>query len=267
MFCTSCGSQNADDAKFCQKCGKPVGQVAEAATDVTSTNQIPKQPEKATYATAPDSVAKLSKADARSAKPIYKRRWFVITAGVLVVLVILGVIGAVFPNKPPPAHFKAIAGKVLPGFSLSNWSVFSVMNHPPELSGAITEEYARSLDGKFDVNIFAFSNAGKESKFYENSNNVLENIIGQGELTAMPAGNDGISGKSNELEILWCGLSSYVERGNKCSGSATKPYFQGVMTLIERGSTVAVIQDYGLLVKNAKVAQSVITLLASVGIT
>jgi hypothetical protein len=39
------------------------------------------------------------------------------------------------------------------------------------------------------------------------------------------------------------------------------------MTLIERGSTVTVIEDYGLLVKNAKVAQSVITLLASVGIT
>lgn len=266
MFCTSCGSKNADDAKFCPKCGKPVSQLADAATDVTSTNQNAKPPEVATYATAPDSVAKLSKADARVAKSIYKRRWFVIIAGVLVVLVILGIIGAVFPNKPPPVHFKAITGKVLPGFFLSNWSVFSVMNHPPELSGAITEESASSLDRKFDVNIFDFSNAGAESKFYENTNNVLDNIIGQGELTAMPAGNDGIPGQSNELEILWCGLSSYVE-GNRCSGSATKPYFQGVMTLIERGSTVAVIQDYGLLVKNAKVAQSVITLLTSVGIT
>jgi hypothetical protein len=267
MFCTSCGSQNADDAKFCPKCGNPVGQVADAATDVKSTNENPKPSENATCTNTPVSAAKLSKADARAAKPIYKRRWFVITIGVLVVLVILGIIGAVFPNKPPPAHFQAITGKVLPGFSLSNWSVFSAMNHPPELSGAITEEYASSLDRKFDVNIFDFSNASKESKFYENSNNVLENIIGQGELTAMPAGNDGISGQSNELEILWCGLSSYVERGNKCSGSATKPYFQGVMTLIERGSTVTVIEDYGLLVKNAKVAQSVITLLASVGIT
>ena len=267
MFCTSCGSQNADDAKFCPECGKPVGQLADAATDVTSTNQNAKPPEIATYATTPGSVAKLSKADARVAKSICKRRWFVITAGVLVLLVILGIIGAVFPNKPPPVHFKAITGKVLPGFSLSNWSVFSVMNHPPEPWGAITEESASSLDRKFDVNIFDFSNAGAESKFYENSNNVLENIIGQGELTAMPAGNDGVAGQSNELEILWCGVSSYVERGNRCFGSATKPYFQGVMTLIERGSTVTVIQDYGLLVKNAKVAQSVITFLASVGIT
>lgn len=265
MFCTSCGSQNADDAKFCPKCGNPVGQAADAATDVKSTNENPKPSENATCTNAPVSAANLSKAVARAAKPIYKRRWFVISTGVFAIVIILGIIGAVSPHKPPPAHFKAITGKVLPGFSLNNWSVLSAMNHPPELSGAITEEFASSLDRKFDVNIFDFSNASKESKFYKDSNNVLENIIGQGELTAMP-GNDGISGQSNELEILWCGLSSYVE-GNKCSGSATKPYFQGVMTLIERGSTVSVIQDYGLLVKNAKVAQSVITLLASVGIT
>ena len=27
MFCTSCGSQNKDDAKFCVKCGEPFGEV------------------------------------------------------------------------------------------------------------------------------------------------------------------------------------------------------------------------------------------------
>ena len=202
---------------------------------------------------------------ATSKKSIYRRRWFVITAGVVVVLIILGIIGAAFPNKPPPAHFKAIAGKALPGLPSNIWPVFSTVSKPPELSGAIAQAYVSSNDRKFDVSIFDFSNAGKESKFYENSNHVLVNVIGQGELAAMPPGNDGIPGQSNELEILWCGASSYVESGNKCSGSATKPYFQGVMTLIERGSTVTVIQDYGLLVENAKVAQSVITLLASVG--
>lgn len=198
-------------------------------------------------------------------KPMHKRLWFVISAGILGVLIILGIIGVVFPNKPPPTHFSAITGRALPGLPSSNWPVFSAMSHPPELSGVIAEEYESSNDRKFDVDIFDFSNAGAESKFYGNSPNVLDNVVGEGELTAMPPGNDGIPGQSNELEILWCGKTSYIEPGNKCSGSATKPYFGGVMTLIERGSTVTVITDFGLLVENAKVAQSVINLLASVG--
>jgi hypothetical protein len=221
---------------------------------------------------------------ATNKKPIYRRRWFVIPLGVVVVLFI---IGAVFPNKSTPpttttihalsasARFRAIAGKALPGLPSNNWPVFTYVSEPPEVTGASAEQYTSSKNRglgfggtrspAFVVYIFNFPNADAEAKFYEDSNNVLDNIIGDGSGIAAAPGNTGIAGKNRGFSFTECGGSSLVEPGNKCSGSASKPVFAGVMTLIERGSTIAVIVDSGLLVENAKVAQSVVTLLASVG--
>jgi hypothetical protein len=231
---------------------------------------------------------------ATSKKPLYRRRWFVIPACAFGVLIILGIIGAVFPNKSTPptttttthavsasTRFSAIDGKALPGLPSSNWPVFSAVSKTPELSGATAEQSTRANDrgvgfgstrtSAFVVDIFNFPNAGAETKFFDNSDNVLANATpaGSGIVTIPgPTGfaGTGITGQSNQLELVKCGGSSSVEPDNKCSGSVSKPVVAGVITVFERGLTVTVITDSGLLAENAKVAQSVITLLASVGI-
>ena len=224
--------------------------------------------------------------------PLYRRRWFVITAGVLGVLIFLGIIGAVFPNKSTPptstttthavnasTRFSAIEGKELPGFPSSNWPVFSAVSKTPELSGATAEQSTSSNDrgvafgdkgtSAFVVDIFNFPNAAAETTFFDDADNVLANATPAGSgIADCGSKGTGISGKSTQCELLKCGGSSSVEPGNKCSGSAGgEPVFAGFVTLFERGSTVTVITDTGLAAQNAKVAQSVITLLASVGIS
>jgi hypothetical protein len=155
--------------------------------------------------------------------------------------------------------------------------VFSAVSKTPELSGATAEQSTSSNDrglgfgdkrsSAFVVDIFNFPSAAAETKFFEDADNVLANAIPAGSgITDGSSVGTGITGKSTQFELLKCGGSSSVEPGNTCSGSASKPVFAGVVTVFERGLTVTVITDTGLLAQNAKVAQSVITLLASFGI-
>jgi hypothetical protein len=287
MFCTSCGSQNTDDAKFCQKCGKPIAQDVDNASDVSPTNQSP--PPKVAYVPVPVSALEFSMNDeATNKRPFYKRRWIVIPVGVLVVLFIIGV--TVPKNSKPPttttvhavsesSDFNAIDGKAMPGLSSSNWPVFSaVVNTTPELSGATAEQSTSSnargagfgdrSDSAFVVDIFNFPNVAAETKFFEDSDNVLANATPtRSGITDGSSKGTGISGRSEDFELLKCGGSSSVEPGNSCSGSASKPVFAGFVTVFERGSTVTVITCTGFADEDAKVANSVISLLTSVGIS
>ncbi len=40
MFCTQCGQQNAEDSRFCARCGAPVGRPAEESSGVETTSTI-----------------------------------------------------------------------------------------------------------------------------------------------------------------------------------------------------------------------------------
>jgi uncharacterized membrane protein YvbJ len=100
MFCTKCGAQNADDAKFCTSCGATV----EAATPVAAPVAAP-APE-----AAPAEAKEASKIDVKAVKsqlgetlkPVtafFKRLWtnkplcFGIIGGVAVILVVCIVFG------------------------------------------------------------------------------------------------------------------------------------------------------------------------------
>ena len=209
----------------------------------------------------------------------YVRRWFVTVIGVLgaTVLVVIGFVGrdasvktssSATTTSPHPlstaAQFGKLLGKSLPGLPAYNWPVLRAVSNPPEMSGARAEVYSSSKDHKFEVIIFDFSNAVAEAKFYETSNHVFDDVGAGTQVITIP-GKTGISGRSKGFELRGCGANSFIESGNECSGSATKPHFVGALTVFQRASTVVVITDTGLLVHNAKVASSVSRLLTSCG--
>jgi len=226
---------------------------------------------------------------AKDKKPFYKRLWFIMPVGVFV---ILAVIGAVTPKKATPpttttttttqaasaiVGFSAIDGKALPGLPSENWPALGEQ-YPagtPGFYGANAEQSTNSNDLAYEVDIFRFPNATAEARFYNDDSNVLSYSTPSGSEIAPLGYNTGVSGQSRAFNLIECGGSSSVEPGNTCSGSVSKPFSTGVITVFERGSTVTLITYFnsgnqsasqGELRKNVKVADSVIALLASVGI-
>jgi hypothetical protein len=177
------------------------------------------------------------------------------------------------------ALFSAIEGQALPGLPSSNWPKLSAVasDELPLFSAAGQTTSSHGLTGQYEVGIYNFLSASAETNFYENKDLALSYVIPPGAALLPLAGPTGVSGTSEGFDLIECGATSSVESGDTCSGSATRPYSAGVITVVERGSTVSVITyspsgqpstvpPPGELAENVTVAKSVNTLLASAGI-
>ena len=182
----------------------------------------------------------------------------------------------VLSNKPVQEMegFKGIVGKALPGLPSSNWPKLS----PGTPLVGTAEETTSSIDLAYEVDIFDFSTAGGATASYKSANTSLfNNVEPLGAAMTPLAGGTGVSGSSEGFNLIECGGSSSVQAGNKCSGNNSKPFSVGVVTVFERGTTVTAILYFapspqalpspGELLKNIKVARSVISLLSSVGVS
>jgi hypothetical protein len=179
---------------------------------------------------------------------------------------------------PQNASFANIKGHALPGLPQSNWPKLS--GEPgaqlPLFAAAGQRLSTHGLSGQYEVSIFNFYSASAETNFYENKDLAMSYVIPAGAALSPLAGSTGVVGASEAFNLIECGSSSSVEPGNTCSDSVTKPYSAGVITVVERGSTVSVITysangqstapPPGELAKNVTVAKSVISLLTSAGI-
>jgi hypothetical protein len=175
------------------------------------------------------------------------------------------------------AGFAGISGEVLPGLPRTNWPAFSAqpLADLPLFAGAGQTLRSHGLSGQYDVSVYNFYSASAETDFYDNNDLALSYVLPDGARAVPLATSTGVSGTSEAFNLSECADSSLVEPGDVCSDRALKPYSAGVITVVERGSTVAVITYLsgqhsatplgGELAKNATVAKSVITLLAAAG--
>jgi len=177
------------------------------------------------------------------------------------------------------AVFSAIEGHALPGLPSSNWPNLSAES-PDELplfSAAGQTTSSQGLTGQYQVGIYNFYSASAETNFYENKDLALSYVIPAGAALLPLTSSTGVGGTSKGFDLIECGGTSSVESDTTCSGSVTKPYSAGVITVIKRGSTVSVITYLpsgpgstvpppGELAENVPVAKSVISLLSSAGI-
>jgi hypothetical protein len=178
------------------------------------------------------------------------------------------------------AGFAGTEGKALPGLPQSNWPKLAIQpaDELPLFASAGQTVSSHGLNGQYEVSIYNFYSGSAESDFYKNKDLALSYVLPAGAAIAPLAGRTGVSGTSEGFNLSECAGSSSVEPGDRCSGSISKPYSAGVITVFERGSTVTVITYQpsgqhqaapppGELAKNVKVAKSVISLLATAGIS
>ena len=102
MFCSNCGKENPDNAKFCAGCGKPIaqaaGQPAAAPVQQTIINMAP--PPQAAYA-APSAAGISPKSKTAAALLAFFlgslgiHRFYVGKTGSAILMLILGIIGMV----------------------------------------------------------------------------------------------------------------------------------------------------------------------------
>lgn len=187
----------------------------------------------------------------------------------------------ILANKPVPqlAGFSGIDGKALPGLPKTNWPKLTALTKSSLLfAGASSGQTTSSNDLTYEVAIYDFSSVSSETSFYEDKDAQLSYVIPEGAAIARLSGSTGVSGTSEVFNLSECGGSSSVESGNRCSGSISKPFSAGVVTVFERGSTITVIiylasglhsatPPPGEVAKNVKIANSVISLLSSVGVS
>ena len=176
------------------------------------------------------------------------------------------------------AGFAGINGEALPGLPRTNWPEFAAqpLADLPLFAGAGETLRSHDLSGQYDVSIYNFYSNSAETDFYDNNDLALSYVLPDGARAVPLATSTGVSGTSEAFNLSECADSSMVEPGDVCADSALRPYSAGVITVVERGSTVAVITylsggqhsatpPRGQMTKNAVVANSVISLLAAAG--
>jgi hypothetical protein len=181
-------------------------------------------------------------------------------------------------EDPQSADLAGIEGETLRGPSTSHWPALSAVpaDQIPLFASSGETVSSESPLGSYKVDIYDFYSPSAETDFYENRDLALSYEIPSGAALTQLVGSTGVNGTSEGFNLLECRGSSSVEAGNKCSGNAGKPNSAGVITVFKRASTVTVITYRpsvehnaalltGELSENVKVANSVISLLASAG--